>query len=334
MNKRSRTIGIALLSVVVILTGCGKKKNDVIHIENDTYQKKDYATVEVMQGDLNPQFTLRLQAEGYKKTNYSLSNETLEIDKVYVSVGEKVTKGELLISFMSKEIQETIEDYQEQCSQKELLIAHYTNLMKIDPDADYSGDIKMLQQDITVDKLYMEEAQNKLAGCQVMAEADGTITYISEYLLNGYYNPGETLMTEVSGTGNYTSAIQKNYEFNVGDEFSAVSGVVSYQVRLSNVEQNTGDDGKVTQTLTFEPVSDMSSVSDADTLEVTVVQPILKDVLYVESDAIQEDESGNYVYTVNESGYREAVWVTIGETVGEYTVITDGLKLGEKVAVF
>ena len=40
-----------------------------------------------------------------------------------------------------------------------------------------------------------------------------------------------------------------------------------------------------------------------------------------------------YVYTVNEDGYRNAVEVTVGDTVDDYTVIKSGLKAGEQVVI-
>lgn len=143
-----------------LLTGCASQSAEVVTIERTPYEKAAYQTVEVQKGD-------------------------------------KVQKGDLLVSFQSDSIERAIADYENQIEQKELLMEHYTNYMQIDGSLDYSTDITMLKEDITVAELYIEEAEDKLAGYQIVAESPGTITAIDEYLQNGYYKPGTDLITEI-----------------------------------------------------------------------------------------------------------------------------------------
>ena len=44
-------------------------------------------------------------------------------------------------------------------------------------------------------------------------------------------------------------------------------------------------------------------------------------------------DSKKYVYVLDEDGYRDAVEVTVGDTVDDYTIIKTGLKAGEQVVI-
>lgn len=322
--KGSRRSGALLLLCLGcgLLAGCGSEDAGVVEIQHTPYEKMTYSTTEVQVGDMSPEITLILKAQGYERKTYGATSQDLQLDRVYVSVGDKVKKGDLLVSFQSDSIRETIESYQNQISQNELLIQHYTNLMEIDDSLDYSTDLAMLQEDNKVAALYIEEAENKLAGYQIVAESDGTITEIDEYLQNGCYRPGSRLITEICGTGNYTAVNTENYSFQTGETYTAVCGVASYELELVEID---GED------LIFEPCSDMSAVSDAEMLTMVVQKPELKDAVYVQADVVHKAGEQYFVYVLDEQGYRDVVWVTPGDRVEPYLVITEGLSGGEKV---
>lgn len=333
MKKMIRSM-CAVLSLCVgmgiFLCGCDSKSHQAVIIEREPYEKISYQTAYVQRGELKPSVALELRAEGYEQIKYRAVNEELEVENLHVSVGDKVEKGDLLVSFKSDSINQTIADYEEEKKQKELLVEHYENLMRIDAAADYQADIKMLKQDIYVAQLYIEEAEKKLSDYQIVAKEAGTITEISEYLQNGYYNPGANFMTEVCGTGNYSARTEDAELFTVGETYVAKDGVVSCELRLTDISEGV---------LTFEPVSDMSAVSESDTLTLTVEKPELSDVVYVDKAAVQmkEGEDGTsetyFVYVVKENGFRRAVPVTTGDTIDNYIVITQGLEGGEKVTL-
>lgn len=329
MKKNIRPIWV-FVGMGLFLNGCMSKGQAVVTIEQEPYEKISYQTVQVEKGDLNPSVTLTLNVEGYEQIQYSATNPELELDKVYVSVGDRVEKGDILVSFKSDSIQQAIEDYEDEKRQNQLLVEHYQKLMSVDAYADYRSDISMLQGDIVVAQLYIEEAKNKLEDYQIVAKESGTITKISESLRDGYFVPGKNLLTEVCGNGNYSTSTKSTDAFAIGETYTAVAGVASYELRLTDI---TG------QVLTFEPISDMSSVSEADELILTVEKPQLKDVLYVDADAVRSvggDEDvpeTYYVFRVKENGYREAVSVTVGDRVNKYIVITQGLNEGEKVTL-
>ena len=70
------------------------------------------------------------------------------------------------------------------------------------------------------------------------------------------------------------------------------------------------DDKKVV----FEPVSDMSAVSDAQIFSMEVTRPAIENAVYVQKDAVHEKDGRYFVYTLDENGYRQAVWISAGSS--------------------
>lgn len=321
---RRRSIFFVGVCAFLVSTGCGRPERKVVTIEHPPYEKIAYETVQVQRGELRQELELKLRQEGYHKITYDAANGELQLDTVYVTVGDKVEQGDLLVSFQSESIQQKIDSYREQYTQKQLLVEHYTKLMQIDSSLDYREDISRLKQDIEVAKLYMEEAEEKLSRYQIVAKESGTITEMDSYLQNGTFVPGRSLITQVCGSGKYQTAPPEDYAFDIGERYSASVGQVAYELEVSEINENA---------VVFTPVSDISSVSDADTLVIVIQPPVLHDVVYVNAEAVKEADELYYVYVQDEEGYREAVKVTIGERVAGQLVITSGLSGGEKVTL-
>ena len=89
-----------------LLTGCKKAEPELVSTARTPYEKLAYDTTEVKKGNLTPEITLKLKAEGLEKITYDATNTELKLDKVYVAVGDKVEKGELLVSFRSDSLEE------------------------------------------------------------------------------------------------------------------------------------------------------------------------------------------------------------------------------------
>lgn len=315
---------LGVIVAAVLLTGCGTQKREPVSIEKIPYERMNYQTVEVQRGDLNPEVTVTLKAEEYELLIYSMADPQLELDKVCVSVGDKVQEGDLLVAFKSGEIEEKMAGYEEEIAQMKLMIEHYSNLMRIDPELDYSEDLRQMNEDLYVKQLYLEEEQAKLEGYQIRAKRSGTIKEIDEYLKSGYYQPGNDLITEACGTEDYTAETDAPELFSQGESYTAYCGAVGYEVRLKEIKGNV---------LTFEAVSDMSSVLEGDTPTITVYGEPLHDVLYVDKNAVHQMENASFVYVLGEDDYRSVVWVRTGARSGNDWVIEEGLSEGEKVTL-
>lgn len=323
-------IGIVAVMSTCIFAACGATKQQVVTITNPSYEKLNFQTAEVKRGDLSTSVELELAAEGYEEVSYRVFKDGLEVDKVYVSVGDRVKKGEVLVSFKSEAIYQKIADFEDDKSQKELLLQHYENLMQIDEEMEYESDINMLREDIQVAQLYIEEAKNLLADYRIVAEGDGIITDISDYLQNGVVEPDVQLMEQATGTGRYLAEVADTSLYAVGEVYTVSIDEMECELQLAAIEG---------QTLVFEPVSGAALVSVDDELTLIREMPEQKDVVYVNRHAVctingnGKEEDTYCVYVMQENGFQRAVFVTPGERIGNDIIIKEGLNGGEKVVI-
>jgi multidrug efflux pump subunit AcrA (membrane-fusion protein) len=339
-SKISKKVFVVFMSgaMVVSLAGCGGKNKESdwssgINIE--PYSKIEYNTELVQSGDIQSQLTLKLTPEGYQSKDYSIEQSDYEVQTVNVKEGDKVEKGDVLIQFKAEEIQKTIDQYTEQKAQDEMLIDHYNRLAAIDKTQDYSSDIADARQDIELSNTYIEEQNERMKEYQVIADNDGTITYVNSDLDYGYVTAGDTLVTLDSGSSDYVTETNDTYEFKVGETYDADFDEATFQMKLVKCDKYVSDaTGEDMQKLTFEPENDMAGVTEADTLTMTIQKPTVSNVTYVNKNIVFDGSDGkSYVYVLTEDGYRVAREVTVGDTVDDYTIIKSGLTAGEQVVV-
>lgn len=328
--KRRRQIVCMCIAVMCTFTGCAPTEQQVVTVTRPSYEKISYQTAEALRGDLGTSMTVKLITEGYEELLYRAPEDEFTLEEVHVAVGDRVEKGDILVSFASEEIRQKIADYEAEKSQNELLIQHYENLMQVDKDADYELDIQMLREDIQIAQMYIDEAGKLLAQYQIVAKEDGIITEISEYLQNSVITPGVELITQVTGTGRYLATASDTELFTVGDVYSVNADEITYELQLAEISDGT---------LIFKPVSGTSILSVDETYELKLDMPEQKNVVYVNRYALctirgeEEEEDSYFVYVMEDSGYQRAVFVTPGERIGENIIITEGLNGGEKVVI-
>lgn len=336
-NKKVLAAAIAGL-MSVSLVGCGGStggQTGSSRINIEPYSKVEFNTDQVKSGDIQSSLTLELKPDGYSSNDYSIQQSDYKVQEVKVKEGDKVAKGDVMIQFEAKDIQKTIDQYTDQKERDQLLIDHYNRLASIDSSQDYSSDISAAKEDMDLADTYIKEQNERMKEYQVIADKNGTVTYVNSDLQYGYVTAGDTLITVDSGSSDYVSETADSYEFKEGQTYDADFQEATFTLKLTKCEKYTSSaTGEEMQKLTFQPVSDMTGVTEADTLKMVIDKLVVKNVVYVNKKAVF-DGSGEkkYVYTVNEDGYRNAVEVTVGDTVDDYTVIKSGLKAGEQVVI-
>lgn len=331
-KKSVSVLTITLLGIAALFTGCGEVENsnrtDVII---DEYEKIVYDTVSASRGDITPTLTIKLNAVNYEKKSYYPLYDDMEIESVNVSVGDKVNKGDVIISFKSGDIESRIEEYENQIEENNLLIEHYKNLSAIDSSVDYSRDLESLNDSNQVAELYIQELRAKLDFYSIKADGEGRIYILSDLLGNGNVTVGTSnnLVTIVYGGGQYVADVTDDYDFKVGDTYTAIYGVAEYELVLTEIDE---EDSSVRH-LTFNAASETTDFGSRDKLNLTVQKETLFDVLYVPSKCVFEVDGKNYVYLLDEDGFRDAVSVEIGSMVDGNTVILSGIEEGDRVVI-
>ena len=341
-NKQSykiKSIILLLTAISLSLSGCGTVTTELIPLSAYDYVKTEYDTAEVKKGDLTPEITLKLKTNDEDTINYSFDyelqdkvlNEGLIFDGLCVSVGDTVSAGTVLVSLTNKDLKDKLEGYEREKRENTALLQHYRNLAATDTGTDYSTYINETQKAIQVDDLYIQEINAKLRSYCIISQSDGVVTYIDEFLLGMEKGDiGETLfwigsdMIVVSGMTDTFFAVSEDPDFfEIGKKYEANSGLGNYEMTLTEK-----DGGR----LTFK-TDTLLAASDVSNMTITAKKPTLKNVIYVNKDAVYKNGDGYIAYVKDENGYYDVRKVTLGETVGDNIVITDGLNEGEEAAL-
>lgn len=331
---RKRRMAAVMVLCVGLLSGCaGKTQTDDLVITIPEYEKITYTTEPVVHGDIAPVLDLRLKSEQFERKEYYPDHDEMEVDQVFVHVGDVVQNGDTLVTFSSEDITEERRQYENRVEEDALLIDHYTKLDAINQTDEHQESIEQLKKDQEIAGLYIKDLDARLEAYTIKAEGSGIVSSLSDMLVYGTVYAGDAVVTILYGSDNYTTTTEDDYAFEVGQTFTATFGVGSYEVRLTAIDVLASDtDAGMKRQLTFTLV-DSAKRPSSDSLNLEIEKNVLKNVLYVPEDAIVYVGNDNYVYVLDEDGFRHGVQVQTGATIDGYTVIEDGLKEGDKVVI-
>ena len=332
-----RKKGIKIVAIAMgmsLLSGCsGKKQTDDLTITIPEYEKMTYTTEKVMRGDIEPELILRLEAKEFRYQEYHADHDEMKVDQVYVKQGDAVKAGDTLITFQSDDIDKERQQYENRVEEDALLIDHYTRLDQINQTDANLESIKELQKDQEIARLYIDELDAKLETYTIKAEEDGVVSSVSDMLEYGTVYAYDPLVKLLYGSDKYTTTTDDDYDFQVGQTYTATFGVGSYDIVLSDIEETATDsDAGAKRKLSF-VLADSTGRPSSSSLNLVIKKDVIKDVLYVPQDAIMSVKDETYVYQVDDQGFRHGVPVKTGSTVNGYTVIEEGLQEGDKVVV-
>lgn len=336
-NKRQMKIKQTMLMLFCVsiisamLTGCDAKnmvKSNAPQVTIAEYQKDIYQTTIVQCKTIEPKLILTLTPDEYEVNSYSIQQDLLKVAECHVEEGERVEAGEIMVTFENDGLEKEIERYEQRKKEDQLLIDHYTKLQKIDKSQNYKKDIKKLQADIGVVQAYIDEKKVMLSNYQLVAKKAGIVTDVSEQLYQGYARKANNLIKVASGSSNYITATSDDYEFQVGDTYNATCNMASYEMKVINVVNENEK-----QQIIFEPVSDMTGITETDELILEIKKTPIPNAVCVEEEAIVVVRDNTYVFLLDEAGYRHAVPVVVREVVDGYAILSDGIAQGAQVTL-
>ena len=380
MKKRNvRTIkkrcinraGVAMLAAMLVFSasGCGGSERALVHIGTPSIEEKDYTTTFVVRGDVTYELEEELHLVNYVENKYGLSSklmgsmmlEDVAFDKLYVSVGDKVKKGDVLLTMSSKSLEDEIDSYTEQKEKAQLEKIHYNNRTAIDNEEDNSIAIARCDQDINVATGYLTELESKKENLTIRADEDGEVIDISDQAISGTMSNTDGLLTIASGDDTYFLETEEKTTLSVGQIVTSTNKLLRYDMVVTNVEKSSagtkvyfkilGIEGKVeneaelaaslvgmaspgdateTDAMKDAQVSDREKII-VHGLTVPIAEETRKDVLYVASSAVTERDGRYYVFMIDEHGARVSREIKVESVLGEYAIITDGLVEGDEV---
>ena len=336
MKKSLKKLNIVLSGLLLLsLTGCGEAVEDsLVPPETPSYNAYVPSQADVIRGDLERKFEKRLDLVGYDRMRYRFTQAEymelygtyqLEVDEVHVNVGDAVHPGDLMVSFHSKVLDDKITENEKTITDAQLSIDHLKKLSSIDPTQDYAEEIKRLEREISVARLYISDVHDTYNKLNIFAKEDGHVSMVNSMLQDGYVVPETDLILVDVDDGIYRAEITGEASFKTGEQYTATTRYSECQVEVIDPPEGAG-----ASMVYFRPVGREGDILEKN-LMLQMELPVLKDVCYVNRQAVYEKDGKYFVYFVNENGMRDAVYITAGEQFGNYLIVKEGLNGGEKV---
>ena len=212
IKSRCAAVCAALL-MLSTLSGCGESDMDALVLARDvSYTGVKMDTAEIEKGNLSPTFEHLIELEGYEETNYRVEKDIAEeletiyeakLDKVCVSVGDRVKAGDTLITFKSESLSKQLREYADSKEKAVIKKDHLLRMMDIDSSLDFTDDIKELDIEIQKANNHINDINATYNKINITAEKDGVVKSIDQSVQDGFLVVGRNMITVSDDAGYY-----------------------------------------------------------------------------------------------------------------------------------
>lgn len=351
-------LSFACLSAAVLLCSCGQQEEAPfmkVEDSNDTITY-DYCTVERGDVVLTQQIRCTYVQQDGQEVSFSMTGR--RVDKVYVSEGDNVKKGELLAEFDVGNLKSRIEDLEYRVARNERLLEYteinealdisqvWVNFVYNHYPADkkeveknvssiqenYNRQREDLRDALELDRMELDIMRQELKNSRVYAGINGIIYGIQEDLEGSTSKEGQVIMTVIDNSKSLfeTNAVEYAGYFREGETVSMTVMGGSAPGKYELLPYNMSNWGEVLQFSIYDgPATTGIEVGTGGTMYLTLDSR--KDVLFVPKSAINSADEKYYVYVADEDNMRQIRWVETGLFGDDSVEILSGLEEGEKV---
>ncbi len=340
--KNKKYILVATLGATLLISSCGGEDKKAV---TDNYPAVAVQIKTASDDGSSPYLTVSGKVEAAKSAN--ISTRTMGyVDKVYVQVGDKVRKGELLLSVNNADISAKLAQVNASITEA---TAAFTNAEK-----DYNRFTALFQEnsasqkeldDITAQykmtKARLESANQMKNGvnaqmgyANIRAPFNGVVT--NKFINAGdMANPGMSLLEVESPSTYQVSAmvpeseilqIKNNAEVTV--QLNALNQTIKGKVvEVSTSSKSTGGQYLVKANLDKTDVNIMSGMYA--TVQFPVERNNTSSAIMIPIEAIVKNGQLSGIYTVSQSNTALLRWLRLGRIVGDRVEVLSGLSADE-----
>ena len=344
--KNNKYIITAILGATILLASCGSDDKKAV-VDNSSAIAVQTKTVS--EDSSSPFLTVSGKIEAAKSANIS-TRMMGYVDKIYVGVGDKVTKGQLLISVNNADVSAQLAQVNAGITEAE---AAYTNAEK-----DFNRFTALFQEnsasqkeldDITANynmaKARVESAKQMKNGvnaqmgyANIRAPFNGVVT--NKFINAGdMANPGMSLM-EVESPGKYqvlamvpeSEILAVKNDTEVSIQIKALNKSIKGKVtEVSTSSKNTGGQYLVKVILDKTDVQILSGMYA--TVQFPIARKTTSSAVMIPVEAIVKKGQLSGIYTVSQSNTALLRWLRLGRTFGDQVEVLSGLSADEQYIV-
>lgn len=333
---------ILIVSVAILITSCSSDKEKVV-VDNSLAIK-----VKVNQVGLNNNGNFLSVSGKIKAVNSAdLSTRIMGfVNKVHVNVGDKVSKGQLLISINNTDLQAkkgqidagiiqaktAFKNAEKNYNRfKNLLASNSVTQKEMD---DVTANYEMAKAGLEVANQQKNEINAQFEYSNITAPFSGVIT--SKNIENGdMANPGITLISlenpgdfEVIAMVPESEIVQINKETEVAVLVKSINkNLKGKVVEISSSAKNTGGQYLVKINLEKTDVTILSGMFT--TVQFPVSKISKSETILIPTEAIVKNGQLSGIYTVSETNTAMLRWLRLGRTYGNQVEVLSGLNTDE-----
>ncbi len=358
-SRRMIRAVLALALTIAILSGCGllPKEEDYsrapIIAEEDTEQ---YVMAKVMRGDITVTDVVRASfiPSASEKLSFSIGGE--RIAHVYVSVGDEVKAGDLLIELDISTIEAEITAQNDQIEQLNMSLSHLYSSWAIDLEqaqlqdeqakennvsgwssretavsSNYYTQITSVSNQLEVANARLTELEAEKEKRQLRASIDGIVSQMSDFYKGERSVKGREVITIVD----MEEALFEVYSSNSGllkdgETYVLVSGKKEYTVTCCLGKDLDFPSVKENGVYLRLDVPD-PELKKGESGSVTIIVQEETGTLFVPVKAVQTVQGQTVVYVPDDQGFRQMKEVTVGISNGTVIEIRSGLEEGDTI---
>lgn len=348
---RSPKLWLAAGLAVAVLIGAGVGSFYLFSPKRSTAASRT-RTVEVSQGDQTSTVSLdgTLSPRTQANLNFAVSGE---VTKVYVSAGQKVTKGQKLARIDDSSLQDAVDIAQANLTSAQ---ANYSDVAS----SGSSAAITAASAQVDSAKASLSSAKTAVKDATLRATMSGTIASVDVSVGDQVTGSGSTASGgQAGGTGATASTSTSTTTAQVvliststwklegsvgaadlaslkaGQSATVTADGTDYPATLASVGivATSTSDGAATFPVVVNLTGTQSGLYSGTTASAVITTGTYKDVLTVATAAISTSNGETVVTKVNSDGSTTLTTVAIGRVFGDATEITSGLAAGDTVQI-
>ena len=344
IRKLSGIIGM-VLSAGMLMSSCGLLPQEEEYRAAPVvreYEAEEYSYAVVSREDvqLTKKISCIYSSAQESQLGFGVSGE--KVKSLYAAPGDTVEPGELLAELDMGGLPEEKKKAEQDREEKELKQKHLTELLELEKSRmktsgetesvtaeGYERQLTELKQDLELLEERIGLLQEQIAARQIVAPAEGSISYVKNDLVGQISREDEILIRIVSGEECYFVAEAAEADvLEEGDSVSVVVGNTTYHTRARIPEEEAEADKIYLVIENGEGQPEVGSKGSA-----TLILDEQKDVLCLVNKAIKKIGTDSVVYYEDENGIKAMKYIETGLVGNQKTEILSGLEFGEKVVV-
>ena len=360
-SRRIRNFIAAEGILLFFLAGCGQTEEEPIVIMDIQETGTEYVMVACEREDVSLITSVSCEYVQAAQQEVTLSSGGRRIESVCVQEGDRVKKGDILLSLDDNNLEERIENLSYQIGLNELKLTFLDEQETLSLDETYysfvygSGleteeelsayqkrekevkkEYRYQREDVedalSFDRQELEKLKTELTQSRVYAQIDGMVYKIEDELEGTTTKKDQVIMTVVDESDGYFVTESPEVFSDVSEdsvfEMRITYGEASGDYELKPFQINEWGEKQYFQILT-EPETGILSVGTKGTLEVPI--DVKTNVLSLPNGCIHIAGDEKYVYVPDESGMKTVRYVKTGLEGNDRTEILEGLSEGEMV---